>query len=97
MSMDEAGSESTFGGKDSILDQLDTPAKTPRKKIVADGPRKQTTEKTLRTHKHDSVYKQDLTKYLDKLAVDGYTVVAITVGIDIRGFEVASYKDEVRS
>ena len=47
----------------------------------------------VRSHRSDTVYKQDMPKYLDKLHVDGFTVQFIVPAIDIRGFEVISYKE----
>lgn len=92
--MDEAGSTPTLGG-DSLLDQLDgkTAPRKKRAKLDIPMPVPATTQ---RTYRHDSVYKQEIVKYLDKLAVDGFVIEAITNGIDIRGFEVVSYKDEVQ-
>ncbi len=47
----------------------------------------------VRSHRSDTVYKQDMPKYLDKLHVDGYTAEFVVPAIDIRGFEVISYKE----
>jgi hypothetical protein len=80
MSIDEVGSEKTFdaGGPPNVTTKKGTRSRPA----------------TVRTHRQDSVYKQELPTYLDKLHVDGYTVLAIVPGIDIRGFEVVSYKEE---
>ena len=47
----------------------------------------------VRSHRSDTVYKQDMPKYLDKLHVDGFTAQFVVPAIDIRGFEVISYKE----
>lgn len=47
----------------------------------------------VRTYKSDTVYKQDLAQYLNKLHADGSTAEFVVPAIDIRGFEVVSYKE----
>jgi len=64
-----------------------TPEALPEKKGTRSRPAK------VRSHRSDTVYKQDMPKYLDKLHVDGFTVQFVVPAIDIRGFEVISYKE----
>ena len=47
----------------------------------------------VRSYRSDTVYRQDLPKYLNKSFVDGYVIEFILQAIDIRGFEVVSYKE----
>lgn len=48
----------------------------------------------VRSHRSDTVYKQDMPKYLDKLVADGFTAQFVVPAIDIRGFEVISFKEQ---
>lgn len=51
---------------------------------------------SVRRHRVDNVNKNGLVQYLDKLSLDGFTVLGLNISRDIGGtYEVVSYKDEI--
>ena len=82
MSMDEAGSESTFGMHES--ERPETKKRGTRSRPVK-----------VRKHSFDSINSRLLTAFLDKLHVEGGIVLAVNQSQAIGGnYEVISYKEE---